>query len=102
MARNMTTEMTEKHRATKDEMAKMLKAGSFSKVGAPTPLLSDLTPPGTVAKVGNATAAMSPATTEHDCEVLASHLPPRSTSSSWVLLNISLGVSLALLYIGKK
>ena len=78
MARNMTTAVTEKHRAMRDEMEKTLKAGCFSRVGVPLP---SLTPPGTAADVVNATVAMRAATTEHEFEVLFSHMPPCSTSS---------------------
>ncbi|KAK9945238.1 hypothetical protein M0R45_010763 [Rubus argutus] len=54
MARNINRDVTEKHRATRDAIAKMLKAGWFSKVGLP---FSSLVPPGTVEAVVNATVA---------------------------------------------
>ncbi|KHG22728.1 hypothetical protein F383_29031 [Gossypium arboreum] len=76
--KNITTAVTEKQRAMRDEMAKTSNAGWFSKVGFP---LSDFTPPGTVVDVANATVAINAATTEHDSEVLVSHSPPLSTSS---------------------
>ena len=62
--------VTEKHKATNDEMAKVLKAGSFSRIGL---LLCSLRPLGTVAEVANAAVAISAATTKHDSKVLASH-----------------------------
>ncbi|KAJ9696072.1 hypothetical protein PVL29_008363 [Vitis rotundifolia] len=94
MARNMTTAVTEKHRAMRDAIEKTLKAGWFSRVGTPSP---SLTPPGTVADVANATVAMRAATTEHELEVLLSHSPPFSTRSAWLFVNISLAVLLLLL-----
>lgn len=100
MARNMITEVTEKHSATSEDMANTLKAGWFCKVGVP--LLSSFTPPGTVAEVAKATVAIRAATTEHDWEVLMSHSPPCFASCSCVSLNISFGVFDSLLYLGKK
>ena len=89
----------EKHRATNDEMAKILKAGSFSRIGLP---LCSLRPPGTVAEVVSATLAMSAATTKHDSEVLDSHSWPSFTSSLCVFVKISFGVLPLLLYPRKK
>lgn len=99
MARNMTTEVTEKHRAMRDEIEKTLKAGWLSRVGLP---LSAARPPGTVADVVNATVAMSAATREHEFEVLFSHSPPFSTRPLWDSVKISLAVLLCLLYRTKK
>lgn len=73
--RKKTRAVTEEQRATSEEIAKALNAGSYSKVGCPLP---SLIPPGTVAEVANATVAMSAATTEQDSEVLASHSLPSS------------------------
>ena len=67
--RKKTKAVTEKQRATKEETAKVSKAGLSSRVGVP---LSSLTPPGTVADVAYATVATSAATTEQDSEVLVS------------------------------
>lgn len=100
MARNVTIEVTEKHRAAREEMAKMPKAGSFCRLGLP--LSSDLTPPGTVVEQGNATVAISPATTKHDCEVLVSHAPPSLAIVPCVSSNISTEVLASRLYLGKK
>ena len=94
MAKNMTTAVTEKHRAMRDEMEKTLKAGCFSRVGFP---LSASMPPGMVAEVVNATVAMRAATTEHELEVLFSHSPPFSTRFLWVSVKISLAVLFSLL-----
>lgn len=89
MARNMTTEVTEKQRATSDEIANMRNAGWRSSMGLP---LSSLMPPGTVAEVAKATVAISAETTEHESEVALSHLPPFSTSSLCDSLKTSFGV----------
>ena len=99
MERNMTKAVTEKQSATSDDMAKTSNAGWFSRVGVP---LSCLTPPGTVVELAKATVAMSAATTEHELEVLVSHLLPSSTSFLWVSVNISLEVFPSLFWRGKK
>lgn len=78
IARNMITDVTEKQSATRDATENMLNAGSFAKVGLS---LSSLKPPGKVEEVAKATVAMRAATTEHDVEVLMSHLLPFLTSS---------------------
>lgn len=92
--RKKTSAVMEKQRATNDEMAKASKAGLSLRVGVP---LSDLTPPGTVDDVVNATVAMSAATTEQDSEVLASHSLPSLIRVSCVRTKTSFGVSLSLL-----
>lgn len=99
MARNMITAVTEKQRATREAMAKMSNAGSFSRFGVPT---FSFTPPGTVADVAKATVAIRAATTEHDSEVLDSQSPPAFTRflCSWV--KISFAVSPLLLHRTKK
>ncbi|PON94970.1 hypothetical protein TorRG33x02_091690 [Trema orientale] len=89
IARNMTTEVTEKHKATSDEMAKTSKAGLPSRVGLP---LVSLVPPGTVVEVAKATVAMRAATTEQDSEVFVSHSPPALTSSPCVSVKRSFAV----------
>ncbi|CAL1354149.1 unnamed protein product [Linum trigynum] len=67
MVRKVTSDVTDKQRATNDVMAKTLKAGSCSRTGVP---VSSLLPPGTVDDPANATVATSAATTEHDSLVL--------------------------------
>ncbi|CAK7346528.1 unnamed protein product [Dovyalis caffra] len=99
IARNMTTEVTEKQRATRDEIANTLNSGRFLRTGEP---LSSLFPPGTAADVAKATVAMSAATTEQDSEVLASHSPPLLTSSWCEIVNISFEVRPSELWRGKK
>ena len=94
MARNMTTEVTEKQRATSDEIANMRNAVWRSSIGLP---LSSLIPPGTVAEVAKATVAISAATTEQESDVALSHFPPFSTSSLCDSLKTSFGVWLLLL-----
>lgn len=89
MARNMMREVTEKQRATKDEMKSSSNVRLLLSVGLP--LLS--VPPGMVVELANATVAMRVATTEQDVAVLVSHLPPALTRALWVSENISLGVS---------
>lgn len=71
--RKKTREVTEKQRAVSDEMVKAPNADSSLRIGSP---VFSLSPPGTVADVANATVAMRAATTEHDSEVLVSHLLP--------------------------
>ena len=94
MAKNMMTAVTEKHKAMRDEMEKMLKAGCFSRVGFQ---LSDSMPPGMVAEVVKATVAMRASMREHELEVLLSHSPPFSTWFLWVSVKISLAVLFSLL-----
>ncbi|QCD76912.1 hypothetical protein DEO72_LG1g533 [Vigna unguiculata] len=67
--RKITIEVTEQHRAMRDEMAKALNSGLYPRVGVPKSS-------GTVVDVENATVAISAATTEHDSEVFFSHSPP--------------------------
>ncbi|TQD77305.1 hypothetical protein C1H46_037171 [Malus baccata] len=80
-------------------MAKISKAGWFSRIGAP---LSSLMPPGTVVEVAKATVAMRAATTEQDSEVLVSHSPPALTIVVWVSVKISFAVLPFLLWRAKK
>ncbi|TQD78509.1 hypothetical protein C1H46_035938 [Malus baccata] len=99
MARNMTMAVTEKQRATREAMAKMLKAGSFSRVGFPLALLM---PPGMVVEVAKATVVTRAATTEQDLEVLVNHSPPVLTIVAWVSVKMSFAVLPFLLWRAKK
>ncbi|TQD78508.1 hypothetical protein C1H46_035937 [Malus baccata] len=99
MDRNMTMAVTEKQRATREAMAKMSKAGWFSRVGVP---LSSLMPPGTVVEVAKATVAMRAATTEQDSEVLVNHSPPSLTIVVWVSVKICFAVLPFSLWRAKK
>ena len=89
IARKKTRAVTEKQRATSDEMEKTANAGSFPSTGLP---VSSLTPPGIVADVANATVAISAATREHDSEVFVSHSLPSLTSDLCVSVKICFGV----------
>ena len=99
MARNAITEVIENERAIRDEMAKTRKPGSCSRFGV---LLSSFIPPGMVAVVAKATVVTTVATTEHELEVLISHLPPSFTNTSCDFLNISFAVLFSLLRLIKK
>nr|POE69635.1 hypothetical protein CFP56_14440 [Quercus suber] len=94
MERNVNKEVMEKHRATSEEIAKMVIAGWFSRFGEP---LSSLMLPGIVVDAAKATVATSAATTEQDSEVLSSHSPPSLTKSLWLSSKISSGVLSSLL-----
>ena len=99
MDRNAMTEVTENERAIRDKIAKTKKAGCRSRIGL---LLPSFMPPGTVAVVAKATVVINVATTEHELEVPASHLPPCFTNCSCDSLKTSLGVILLLLRRVKK
>ena len=89
MVRKKTRAVTDKQRASSDEMVKALNAGLSLKTGEP--VLSS-SPPGTDADVAKATVAMSAATTEHDSEVLTSQLLPSFRRSLCEVVKISCGI----------
>lgn len=92
-------DVTEEHSAMSEAMAKMSKAGKFSRVGLP---VISLMPPGTVVAVAKATVAISAPMTVQDSEALVSHAAPAFTSSLWVSLKMSFAVLFSLLKRGKK
>ncbi|KOM58049.1 hypothetical protein LR48_Vigan11g108200 [Vigna angularis] len=86
MERNSTSEEMEQHRTTSDDIAKMLNASVFSRVGVPAHFF---TPPGTVVDVAKAAVANSAATREHDWEVFFSQSPSLLTRFWCVWMKIS-------------
>ena len=87
--RKKTNAVIEKQRATKEAMAKASNAGLSARIGLP---VFSSRPPGTVADVAKATVATSTATSEHDSDVLLSHLLPFSTSFLCDSMKTSLAV----------
>ena len=77
MARNINKEIIEQQRATRDDIAKILKARRCSNIGTP---VFWSTPPGTVADEAKATVAMSAAIKEQELDVLFSHCLLSSSS----------------------
>lgn len=95
IARKKTRAVTERQRATSEEIEKTSNAKLYVSMGRP---VWSFSPPGTVADVANATPAINAATTEQDSEVLISHLVPSFTSSLCVSVKTCLGVSPFLLW----
>lgn len=89
MDKNMSMDVTEENSANASDMAKVMKAFDFNKIG--TPLLLSV-PPGTVKIAANITVVISVATSMQDEAVLFIHSSPSLTRALCSSVNNILGV----------
>ena len=89
MARNISKDIIEQLRASRDDIAKILKARRCRRIGTP---VSWFTPPGTEADEAKATVAMSAAMKEQELDVLSIHRLLSSSRFAWFFWKISSGV----------